>query len=589
MAMNPLAQSWLELQCRILSGTSQAIVMIKDAGGGHFTRAAAWPAASESAPDLQRVAKTAAQQRKCVIQRESNAADDDEPNVDIVGYPLLFDGKLAGVVALRLSARPEDQRRAVVQLLGWGASWLQLCMQQRSDSDGENFLQIVRTFASCLDHENYAAAASALANEITIMLICDRVSVGHLKGRSAVVQAVSNNAHIDRRTRVVTAIADAMSEAIEQQARIAYPADDDEHHVSAAHAALSKQTDGGKILSIPLVHAGKSFGCITLERAAAVSWNPDDIRVAEQIAALAGPVLELKLQQGRSLYRTALDHAGRELTRLTGRGHTGFKLAAAGATLLAAFGFFATGDFRVKADASLEGAVQRALVAKIDGYVASAGLRAGDIVATGDVLAQLDDSDLALERIKWAGEHERFEKEYREARADRELAQVSILSAQLKQAQAQLELIEAQLARTNVLAPFDGIIIEGDLSQSLGAPVSRGDVLFRIAPVDDYRVVLEVDERDISYVRSGQQGVLTLTGLPGERFPIRVEKLTPVAESGEGQNRFRVEASLPARIPALRPGMEGIGKVSIEQRRLAWIWTHRAFDWLRLQAWSWWA
>ena len=52
-----------------------------------------------------------------------------------------------------------------------------------------------------------------------------------------------------------------------------------------------------------------------------------------------------------------------------GPGHTGFKLAALGLVVLVAFFAFATGEFRVAADATLEGTVQRAITAPINGYV----------------------------------------------------------------------------------------------------------------------------------------------------------------------------------------------------------------------------
>jgi hypothetical protein len=60
-----------------------------------------------------------------------------------------------------------------------------------------------------------------------------------------------------------------------------------------------------------------------------------------------------------------------------------------------------------------------------------------------------------------------------------------------------------------------------------------------------------------------------------------------VAGVEEGQNLFRVEAALDAAPAQLRPGMEGVGKVEAGQRTLAWIWTHRFVDWLRLAWWRW--
>jgi len=38
---------------------------------------------------------------------------------------------------------------------------------------------------------------------------------------------------------------------------------------------------------------------------------------------------------------------------------------------------------------------------------------------------------------------------------------------------------------------------------------------------------------------------------------------------------------------SLRPGLEGVGRITLGERKLAWLWTHRLFDWLRLAAWSW--
>jgi hypothetical protein len=132
------------------------------------------------------------------------------------------------------------------------------------------------------------------------------------------------------------------------------------------------------------------------------------------------------------------------------------------------------------------------------------------------------------------------------------------------------------------------VVIDGDLSQQLGSPVERGDALFKIAPLEGYRIILKVDESKISYVREGQVGSLTLSSLSQLSFPIRVERITSVARAEDGANMFRVEASLPGVPDMLRPGMQGIGKINAGSERMLWIWTHEIIDWLRLWAWSWW-
>ena len=121
-----------------------------------------------------------------------------------------------------------------------------------------------------------------------------------------------------------------------------------------------------------------------------------------------------------------------------------------------------------------------------------------------------------------------------------------------------------------------------------GERVERGDVLFEVAPLDSYRVILEVDERDIGQLAVDQVGSLALTGMPEDVIEIRVDKITPISTAAEGRNFFRVEASLIGEPPSLlRPGMEGVARIEVGERQLLWIWTHELVDWLRFAAWSW--
>jgi multidrug resistance efflux pump len=221
------------------------------------------------------------------------------------------------------------------------------------------------------------------------------------------------------------------------------------------------------------------------------------------------------------------------------------------------------------------------------GFGAGAPRRAGDVVQAGEVLCTLDDRDFKLERLKWRSQREQYVKQYQQAMAQRNAALVQIIVAQIAQAEAELALVEDHLQRAQIRAPFESLIVAGDLSQAIGGPVERGKVLFEVAPLEVYRVILEVDERDIAEVAVGQEGHLVLPAFPNEPLPLTVEKLTPVSTAREGRNYFRVEARLTHTPARLRPGMEGIGKIAIDRRLLLWIWTHQAIDWLRLQLWSW--
>jgi multidrug resistance efflux pump len=235
----------------------------------------------------------------------------------------------------------------------------------------------------------------------------------------------------------------------------------------------------------------------------------------------------------------------------------------------------------------VEGTVQRAITAPFDGFVAAAPARAGDRVAAGEMLARLDDRDLALERLRLVTERRRRQLEYERAVAARDRAEANIKQIQIRQADARIELIDARIARAPMRAPFDGLVVAGDLSQSIGAAVARGEVLLEVAPLDDYRVVMEVEERVIDDVEPGQTGTLLAAALPNTPIPIEVEKVTPVARYGDGRTTFEVEAAVTGDADRLRPGMQGAAKIDVEEQRLIAIWTRPLLDWLRLHAWRW--
>jgi multidrug resistance efflux pump len=246
----------------------------------------------------------------------------------------------------------------------------------------------------------------------------------------------------------------------------------------------------------------------------------------------------------------------------------------------------ASATFYISSDSVLEAKICRSIVAPQDGYIAEANVRAGDIVREGDLLATLDDKELRLQERKWQSQRAQLFKEYRKALAGFDRVEVAILNAKRAQADAQLKLVEQQLTRSALIAPFSGLIVKGDLSQALGSPVKRGEVLYEVAPTDEYRVVMKVDDRDIGLIELGQRGQLRLSGIPDLSIGIVVDRMTPVSVTEKGRNYFRVEAFMDKQSDLMRPGMEGFAKIEIGQKKLLWIWTHRLVDWMRLAVWN---
>jgi len=583
-----LAGSWLALQCQMIPKVHRGAVYLGLNDKDDPCATAKWPEESLDSSALDAATKLVVD-RKCPVL----CGDDETSEISGSGNlniacPLIVEGRFFGVVAVEVEGASEQQQRAVMQLLQWGSTWLEFLVRREASSVTNSLMTATRVVATCLEHEEFQAAATATATELAVHLRCERVSIGFRDGRNVHVRALSHNANFNRKTNLSRELAAVMDEALLQGDAVVFPPSDDSPiRLTNEHAAFAKSQGATNIATVPIGNESALSGAITFERAADQPFDHGALELCEIVASLLGPILELKRREDRWVGAVVRDDFSGILGRIYGRGHVGFKMLLLALAALTGYLCVATGDYRVTAKAMVEGTVQRVIVAPMDGYVANAVTRAGDLVRKGEVLGQLEDQELQLERARWAGQREQHKTEYRQALANRDRSQTRVLNAQLAQADAQLKLIDEKLSRTELVAPFDGLVVSGDLSQQYGSPVERGQVLFEVAPIDSYRVILEVDEREIADVREGQIGQLAITALSGQVSDIEIAKITPVSSAADGRNFFRVEANLAGDANDLRPGMLGVSKINVDQRKLIEIWTRSLVDWFRMWLWSW--
>ena len=582
--------SWLAILCAQVGRVNGALLLLGPERDGAFRAAASWPDATRNMQYLAPAAEKALNERRGVLMpRDAAAPLAREPGA-LVGYPIEVSGTLRGAVALDLSGGEHALQQAL-RLVYWASAWLvdQFRQQDLKERDTRLARLALATdlVASALQERRLAPSALAVANELAARLKCDRVSLGFEESGSVEVQAISHTASFDRKTNLVRLIGEAMDEVLDLDASIAHPARDGDDLGAIAHGELAREFRDIAICSVPLAQDGHAGGVLTLERSSGEAFDAEAIELCKTVGMLLGPILALKRENERGEWQRLREALAAGARALFGPRHPGVKLLALVAGAVVLFCSLAAGEYRVSAKTVIEGEVQRAAVAPFDGYVAQSLVRAGDTVKKGQVLARLEERELKLEQTRLASEREQLMRRHRQAFAALDRASMAVIAAQINQAEAQLSLVEDKLARATLAAPFDGIVVSGDLSQLLGSPVEQGKVLFQIAPLDAYRVILEVDERDIAHVRIGQQGELALSGMPARPMHFALKQITPVSTAQEGRNYFRVEAQLDNASVHLRPGMEGVGKISAGERKLIWIWTHPLVDWLRMWAWKW--
>lgn len=573
---------WLGVTCTRIDAADGILVLASPDGRG-FVPAAVWP---ETRRDRAKLAEII---ERSLAERGQVAAPAGENDSRLhVAQPLELEGQILGAVAVDVPACDERGLRSLARELSWGSGWLEALLRRnlgsRESETAERLRRVFDLFSASLEHHGFVPSSTATITELATMLDCDRVAIAVLDGRRPRVKALSHTVNFEKKSELTRAIEEAMEEAVDQRTPILWPAPTEgDGHVRRAHDRLA-QTQGSKgVLTVPLIRLGETVGALCLERNR--PFEPADLELVEGLAALLGPLTEIQRAAERGPIARTWEAMKALWTRFFGPGHAAWKLAGLLVAATVLFFSFATGTYRVAANTKIEGAVQRAIAAPYEGYIREAFVRPGDVVEKGKVLARLDDRDLQLERLKAASRREQLVKQHREALANHDRAQIRVIGSQIDQAEAELQIAQEKLARTELKAPFDGVIVNGDLSQQLGAPVQRGQVLFEVAPLENYRVVLKADERDIRDLTVGQRGELVLTSMPSDKLPIRVARITPVSTAEEGHNYFRVEAQFEGAVERLRPGMEGVGKVQVGDRKLIWIWTRYLLDWLRIQLW----
>ena len=583
--------SWLAILCAQIERVIGALLLTRAETENTYVPGAIWPDPKRDMAYLAPTAQRALAERQGVVETVDDSATAAGLRGERVAYPVEVGGTLHGAVVLDLGARPDAELQHALRLLHWGTAWLVDLYRSREFEQREAAIDRLALatdlVATAVQEKRYRAAALAVVNDIARRLQCERVSLGADRGGHVRVMAISHTAMFDAKSSLARSIGEAMDEVLDIGAPIVHPSAGDDALVGAAHATLAKEAGDIGIVSTPLSAHGREWGVLTLERTQGAPFDAPTIELVRTLGLLLGPVLDLKRDNERGIFRRGWDTGVEAMRTLFGPRHPGWKLIGSVVLLVVLFLSFADGEHRIAAKTVVEGEVQRAAVAPFEGYIAESPVRAGDVVKAGDLLARLDDKDLQLEKTKWEAEREQHLRKYRQALATRDRPSMNVLGAQVNQAEAQLQLIEEKLARARITAPFDGVVVSGDLSQLLGTPVEQGKLLFEIAPLDAYRVILKVDERDITHLAVEQKGELALSGIPGARLPFSVARITPVSTAEEGRNTFRVEAKMESASERLRPGMEGVGKIAVGERRLIWIWTHGLVDWLRLAFWTW--
>jgi RND family efflux transporter MFP subunit len=214
--------------------------------------------------------------------------------------------------------------------------------------------------------------------------------------------------------------------------------------------------------------------------------------------------------------------------------------------------------------------VESRLSFRVAGRLEEIGVKVGDRVQEGDLIARLDttdfrlrlqDAEAALTRAR--AEERRADASYRrtmqlyenrnasKAELDAARATAEAATAQVTSAEQNVELARRNLEYTRLVAPTGGAISE--VPVEVNENVGSGTTVAVLASGDAPEVTCSIPEAFIAPLRKGDAVTVRFDAIPGEAFPATLTEIGVVA-SGRG-GVFPITARLDEATTEVRPGM----------------------------------
>ena len=206
---------------------------------------------------------------------------------------------------------------------------------------------------------------------------------------------------------------------------------------------------------------------------------------------------------------------------------------------------------------------------EVAGRIQSLGFKDGSAVRRGQLLVQLDDT-LQRAEVKQAQAQlsivQANFKRNQELVAQNFIAQrvVEESAANLEVAQAQLALAKARMSRMAIVAPFAGTV--GLRNVNIGDYVKDGADLVNLEDTSSMVVDFRLPERYQGKLKLQQTVELTLDALPGRVFQARIEALDPLLDVNGRSVGVRAVLPNTAGEPVLSGSRPAVGVASAPLR-----------------------
>ena len=210
------------------------------------------------------------------------------------------------------------------------------------------------------------------------------------------------------------------------------------------------------------------------------------------------------------------------------------------------------------------------IVSEIGGTIVKIPFPEGGRVEQGDLIAQIDDSELKADLDRTVAVRNQAKLNYDRmkvivSQGAGAQQQLDDADAALKVAEANVALAQARFDKTRIIAPFAGMV--GARRVSLGTYVQPGTPITDLARIQELRVSFAAPERYLPLLKRGSDVTVTTTALPNQDISGKIEILEPQVDPGT--RNLGIVARVPNPDDKLRPGMSADVAAVLRQRPAA--------------------
>ena len=447
-------------------------------------------------------------------------------------------------------------------------------------------IDVLEILSKLIYQEKFLLASMFLVNEVSTRFNCSQVSFGWEKGNYINPVAISHIEKFDKNMESIRSLEALYEESADQNKEILYPLKTLDDTIVFAHHHYLESTKAKEIFSIPFRHNERVVAVMSCEKIDG-SFTEEELLLLRLLSNYITPWLSDLHKRDRWIGGRVFYGVRNYLSKFFSLQNTFLKFISIVVSGLLVYATLGTWNYKVEVVSSLETDNIAFISAPFNGLIDDVYVHAGDKVNKGDNLLTFDKDELYLKEAEALADINKYTSESEKARAKNGLADMRVALLKKKEAELNLKRVEYYLKKSDIVSPLIGVVISGEKEELLGAPVAKGDLLFKVAQSTDLYLKLKIPQENIDEINTTLKGEFALLSSPNTKYHFTIEHIIPMAEVDKKEgNIFIAKANVVESAEDWwRPGMSGVAKIEVGEKNIFWILTHNFIEYLRVYFW----